>query len=254
MRAYPMKTWRLASHHLRIVLGVSLSLCLQSVPTGPLYSIALAAGTPQTKSQAGPPPAARLATVDCQECRFAISTTLPSYSIFFEIREVENNRKVIEALRVTREDRPSWEQILPVPLRGWDSFLKEEEIDIGVDDVNFDGYNDIFLLTGPTAQNSAYDYWLFDPVREEFVYLGKYPEFRLDRKKHALFTHETGGHAGLIHRDKEYQYIRGKLTLVRYVNQESTKESGVYRRSTHILKGGKLRLVKTELIKVPEMK
>ena len=251
MQAHPKKRTSLPCRFLCVILGMFLSLWFQSTSASPLCAVVLAAGTSQ---KVGPPPAARLATADCQECKFSIGTALPPYSVSFKIREVEGSKKVIEALRVTREDKAGWEQILTVPLKEWDSFPKDAEFSVGVDDLNFDGYNDIFLLTGLAAHNSAFDYWLFEPSGEEFIYLGKYPEFRIDTKRQTLRTHETGGRAGLVYRDKEYRYIKGKLTLVRHVDQDETDRLEIFRRKTYRLKDGKLRLIKTELIRVPGAK
>lgn len=198
------------------------------------------------------PPSENLLTVSCDPCRFRIAQTLAPYSIRFKLQSVPNDRRVVEALQVFRDDKPDWTQFLTVhdmsPVR------TNDEIFIGVADINFDGYNDLLLATSRGAANTYADYWLFVPSKQEFNYLGNYPIFTIDSGQHRLSTYERGGYGGMIYQANYYRFVNGVLTLVESDKQEATDQEGVYRKSIFRLKDKELRLIKKEIIKAPPPK
>lgn len=76
-------------------------------------------------------------------------------------------------------------------------------------DINFDGYNDIFLETlhGATGNESGC-VWLYNPTAEHFEYSKEFSSlssFSLDPGRKIIFTFATGGMLGLVHNAKEFR-------------------------------------------------
>ena len=210
-------------------------------------------GLPLARSQMGSstaaPPAENLSLPSCDPCKFKIAQALAPYSVRFILKNVQNDRRVIEALQVFRDDAPGWTQSLPVhdmtPVRQNDEFF------IATADINFDGYNDLLLATSRGVANTYADYWLFVPSTAEFSSLGNYPIFTVNSDKRLLSTYERGGDGGMIYQANQYRFVDGELTLIESEKQERTDREGIYRKSLFQLKDGKLQIVKRELIKAP---
>jgi hypothetical protein len=185
----------------------------------------------------------------CDPCTFYAREGSPPYSIRFVVEDLPDQTRAVRELKVTREDKPGWQQMLPVhrmaPLPGHKKFF------IGVADVDFDGNNDLYLATSRGAANTYADYWLFVPSKEELSYLGNYPFFTVDAATSSLSTFERGGHGGMIYKKSSYRFIQGALTLVESEVQEQTGREGVYRKKLFRLERGSLRLVKTETVSAP---
>jgi len=233
---------------LAVLLLVGLRLAgAQTLPNNP------SPATVQSPSGAGvpgastPPPAENLSTANCNPCRFKIAETLAPYLVHFQFQSFPNDDQVIESLQVSRDDKPGWSQSLPV--HNMDPTSKGEEFFIGSADINFDGYNDLFLVTRRGVANAYADYWLFAPAKEDFTYLGNYPIFTVDSSKRQLSTYERGGHGGLIYQANHYRFINGVLTPTASEKQEATDRQGLYRKSVYQYKDGKLRLIKKETIR-----
>jgi hypothetical protein len=229
---------------LLVVLRLACAQTLASDPSPSTVQPSAGAGV----SDAGmAPPAENMSTTLCDPCRFKIAETLAAYLVRFQLQSLPNDEQIIQALHISRDDRPGWSQSLPV--HDMDPTGTEEEVFIGSADINFDGYNDLFLITGHGVANAYADYWLFAPATEDFAYLGNYPIFTIDSTKRQLSTHERGGHGGLIYQANHYRFIKGVLTPTAVEKQEATQQQGVYRKSIYQYKDGKLRLIKKETIR-----
>jgi len=197
----------------------------------------------------GPSSKAFANVTTCDPCTFYARGGSPPYSIRFVVEDLPDQTRAVRELKVTREDKPGWQQMLPVhrmaPLPGHKKFF------IGVADVDFDGNNDLYLATSRGAANTYADYWLFVPSKEELSYLGNYPFFTVDAATSSLSTFERGGHGGMIYKKSAYRFIQGTLTLVESEAQEQTAREGVYRKKLFRLERGSLRLVKTETVSAP---
>lgn len=195
------------------------------------------------------PPPKSLLTVICDPCRFEIAQTLTTYSIRLKFQDLPNDRRVVEALQVFRDDKSDWTQSLTV--HDMTPVTKGDEVFIGTSDLNFDGYNDLLFATSRGTANTYADYWLFAPSKQEFDYLGNYPIFTIDADQHRLSTYERGGYGGMIYQANHYCFVNGVLILVESEKQEATKQEGVYQKSIFRLQGGELRLLKRERVKAP---
>ncbi|MEW6381868.1 MAG: hypothetical protein AB1611_20015 [bacterium] len=198
------------------------------------------------------PPSENLLTVSCDPCRFKIAQRLDPFAVRFKLKNLPDDRRVVESLQVSRDDKPGWTQVLAV--HDMTPVGKNDEVFIGTADINFDGYNDLLFATSLGTANTYADYWLYVPSKQEFDYLGNYPVFTVDSGKHRLSTYERGGHGGMIYQANHYNFVNGVLKLVESEKQVATDQEGVYQKSIFQLKNGKLSLIKKETIKAPPQK
>ena len=231
------------------VAAMSVAAC-RNAP-GSNASTAQTAGRAAAAAASGETPEAQALLVEsCGPCTVKIGRNLPDYAVTFTVRELPDGRRTVDALQVSRTDRAGSAQSLPVhtmtPVAKGDDFF------LGADDINFDGYNDLYFATSRGVANTYADYWLFDPARGTLSYLGSYPIFKVDAPTRELSTYERGGDAGMIYTSKRYAFIDGKLTVIASEEQEKTAQDGVYRKSVFQLRDGQLALVKRENVRPPK--
>jgi hypothetical protein len=217
-----------------------------------------ASRAPEQSGRGSPPATASPATVltqsslveDCTPCTFNVGPSLADFRVTFKIRELPDGRRVVDSLEISRTDRPDRSQSLPV--HDMTPTAKGDDFFIGTDDINFDGYRDLSFATSRGVANTYSDYWLFDPAKSEFVYLGKYPVFKVDAQRRELSTYERGGDGGMIYTSERYAIENGKPVLMASETQEKTGQEGVYKRSVSERRAGKMEIVKTESVRPPK--
>jgi hypothetical protein len=122
--------------------------------------------------------------------------------------ESGNPQSTIEEVQVFRGDGPgAWQTLegcqwagMEVPPRGVE-WLRAE-------DMNFDGYKDIYILTnwGATGFESGC-IWLYDPASGKFVFSREFSElstFQLDPQANTITTHGCGGMACAVFHAGKY--------------------------------------------------
>jgi len=127
-------------------------------------------------------------------------------------------------------------------------FAKELE----VVDVNFDGYADLKIYSGESANgmNTGYRFYVFQPDSGSFRFdehltevLGCNPI--IDTKEKIITTGGSNGCVGMCYSNDTYKFIRGKLTLIEEEKQEWTDDnSGRYVRTLEKLQNGIMKVVK----------
>lgn len=150
---------------------------------------------------------------------------------------------VVKSIVVTRlKDRKQTQIIVPgenYPACG----LPKEQIFI-IEDINFDGYNDIRLLQFlPAAPNLPYYYWTYNPTTQNFqqqkaLEVITSPEF--DPKKKLIYSFWRSGCCDHGHRT--YKYIHGKPMIIE--ETEVKEEDGKVITTFKNLVNGKMKLVK----------
>jgi hypothetical protein len=85
-------------------------------------------------------------------------------------------------------------------------------------DMNFDGYNDIYLLLNWGATGNQYGCaWLFDPANGRFEFSKEFsdlPRFQLDPATKTILTFDKGGMAGMIYFAQKYKVEGNRLELI----------------------------------------
>ena len=156
--------------------------------------------------------------------------------------------RVVGDVVVRRPDRPGWSQHLTAPEMptafGADSFYVTGE------DVNFDGVNDLALLTSKGAANAYASYWIYRAQADSFAYLGNYPAFSRDTVAHELSTYERGGEGGQLYERRRYRFAGDTLAVLEIEKQEATSRPGSYRKTLSRLEGGTLRVVRVDTVVV----
>jgi hypothetical protein len=155
---------------------------------------------------------------------------------------------VVKSIVVTRlKDGKQIQTIIPgenYPRCG----LPQDQIFI-VEDINFDGYNDIRLLQFlPAAPNLPYYYWTYNPATQRFQRQKALEEITspdFDPKKKLIYSFWRGSCCD--HGLSTYRYINGKPTLIE--ESEVKEEDGRVISTIKKLVNGKMKLVKKTIEK-----
>lgn len=182
----------------------------------------------------------------CRPCTFSVGGDAGVYSFTFELKSVPHGR-VVEAIDVVKDSKT----LQRLQVSGMEPVDKDEQFFFGGVDLNFDGYADLMLITRKGVANAYAMYWLFDPKAGAFTELGTHPVFRIDAEKHRLSTYERGGSGGMIHEEKQYGFVDGKLVLMREEKQSATARPGVFRKVVRELKGGVMETVESKDVRAP---
>ncbi|MGD0841312.1 MAG: hypothetical protein ABSA32_09170 [Candidatus Acidiferrales bacterium] len=70
------------------------------------------------------------------------------------------------------------------------------------EDINFDGYQDLYLMTTSGGGNQGGCVWLFNPKTRRFDYSEEFSELdgaRLDPATKTIFSYHNGGMGGVVH-------------------------------------------------------
>jgi hypothetical protein len=181
------------------------------------------------------------------ECRVLVHVSLPAY-VFHLVADSENHVRSIELRDGTRTIQTLAIDVndFEPPYRGADFF--------GAEDVDFDGYQDIKLLSwwGVTG-NKGYIWWLFDPKKRVFVRndaLRGLSNPVLDPVAKTIETSGVGGMAGRIYRKSTYQ-LDGKGVLVETRNEYQDWDAArkCFVRIVSERKNGRLQVVSREYVK-----
>ncbi|HEY4479581.1 MAG TPA: hypothetical protein VI981_04490 [Candidatus Paceibacterota bacterium] len=127
---------------------------------------------------------------------------------------------------------------------------------IDVDDINFDGKNDLRIVqsTGVTG-NVYYLFYVFNPKLSSFEYSEEFsqlPNYARDPEKKIITTHINTGAAGAAFVEETYEVKNDTLVLVRYVEQRVHPDYGdSFLKTTKVLRGGEMIIEKEERVLAP---
>jgi hypothetical protein len=179
-------------------------------------------------------------------CHFNIHSSLPVYNFYLK-GNVEYN--TFDQIEITK---------------GIESELLVQKLEVGMgeppyrdakffvaEDMNFDGYKDIKLMSfwGATG-NTGYTYWLFDSSKNLFVEnkdLSSLSNPKPDVGTKTIATHSVGGMAGCIYNNGTYKFDEsGKLILIHDEKQDWIEASKSFLKTISELKNSKM-VVSTEV-------
>jgi hypothetical protein len=179
-------------------------------------------------------------------CHYRISPELPLF--IFHFSGTPDN--TLGELEITEE--PSTTVVQTIEASDWGMILSESELIKNLltpVDANFDGYKDLQILSNCGATgNCSYDFFLYDPVTNQFVHNELLsnnlcsPEF--DAKKKQITTHSNSSASDW--ENDVYQYQDGHYTLIRREISAWDRKTETVTVSTYELRNGKMELVNSE--------
>lgn len=179
-------------------------------------------------------------------CHYRISPDLPLFTFHF----LGMPDDTLGELEITEE--PSTTVVQTIEASDWGMMSSESELIKNLltpVDANFDGFQDLQILStcGATG-NCSYDFFLYDPVTNQFVhndFLSNNlcsPEFNAKTKQ--ITTHSNGSASDW--QNETYQYEDGHYTLIRQEISAWDRKTETATVSTYELRNGKMELVNSE--------
>jgi hypothetical protein len=171
-------------------------------------------------------------------CKYMINPGLPVFDFNF----IGQPDDMLEKIEVTEEG--SAKIIQTLNFSGGTEFIGANSSGnnlLAAVDANYDGYQDLEILNN-CGQNCSYDFYLYDPVKREFVeneFLEGFgnPEFDLAKKQIAGSWTLS---AGEYYQDT-YQFFDGQYFLIQSIVSTDTEITS----STYSIIDGKSRLIKS---------
>jgi hypothetical protein len=181
----------------------------------------------------------------CDPCTIILRDGAPPADFRFELETVPQGR-VVKAIVFERNGHTV--QTLNVP--SMTPLAPNESFFFGGQEINFDGWLDLLLMTERGTANAKGEYWVYDPAVDRFRDLGEFPLFQVDAVHKRLSTFVRNGPAGLDFEKREYAFERNDLIVL---SEETQKPSRSHpERYVHTLRrrsDGKLVVVLRETVK-----
>lgn len=185
---------------------------------------------------------------DCQPCSIRISPAAGVFLFRFSFSPSGAGR-VVHSIAVTPPGAQAASQTLQV--KDMMPLPPGAKVFFGAQDLNFDGYEDLMIITSHGVANAYADYWLYDPNARNFAPLGEYPVFTVDQAARRLKSYERGGSGGMIYESRQYAFLEGKLTVMRVEKQEAIEGSADFRKTVEERKDGKLVTIERLTVRSP---
>lgn len=137
-----------------------------------------------------------------EECSF--KTPLYEISVDVVTEDAGEDEKLISAVAIKNNNV---EQTLPVTEAT--SMLDGDIGYISFSDINFDGVPDLAIPTSFGTPNLYLDYWVFDPGKRKYEYVGNFPQFSIDKAEKIITTRVKESAAD--YQVTEWHWNKGKL-------------------------------------------
>jgi hypothetical protein len=135
----------------------------------------------------------------CDPCSIVLHDGTPPADFRFELETVPQGR-VMKAIVFERGGHTV--QTLNVPSMA--PLPRDQFFFLGGQEINFDGWLDLLLMTEQGSANATAEYWVYDPAADRFRDLGEFPMFRVDAVHKRLSTYVSNGPAGLDFEKRDY--------------------------------------------------
>jgi hypothetical protein len=183
----------------------------------------------------------------CDPCTIVLHDGTPPAEFRFELETVPEGR-VVKAIVFERGghtvQRLNVASMMPL--------AQDESFFFGGQEINFDGWLDLLLMTEQGSTNAKAEYWVYDPAADRFRDLGEFPMFSVDAVHKRLRTYVSNGPAGLDFEKREYTFEGKKLIVMSEETQKpAPNRLGWYVRTDRRRNDGNLVLVRRQTVKQP---
>ena len=179
---------------------------------------------------------------------FTLGPDAEPFQVKFEVTATSGGQ-VIRTITIAGLESPARVQHMDMP--DMEPIATDEDLVTGAQDINFDGYADLYVVTRTGASNVYATYWLFSAANHRFEPLGEFPELKVNAHRRRLASDETLGHAGREYEHRDYGFVGNRLTVLRSVRQVSTGKPGEYERVESARRNRELLVVRRERVITP---
>jgi hypothetical protein len=183
----------------------------------------------------------------CDPCTIVLHDGTPPADFRFELETVPQGR-IVKAILFERGGHNV--QKLDVP--AMTPLAQDESFFFGAQEINFDGWLDLMIMTERGSANAKAEYWVYDPAADRFRDLGEFPMFRVDAVHKRLSTYVSNGPAGIEFEKRDYAFEGSDLIVMSEETQKpSPSRPGWYVHTVRRHKDSKLVVVLRQTIKPP---
>ena len=183
----------------------------------------------------------------CDPCSIVLHNGTPAADFRFELETVQQGR-VVKVIVFERGGHT----VQRLDVSSMTPLAQDESFFFGGQDINFDGWLDLLLITQKGSTNAKAEYWLYDPAADRFRDLGEFPMFRVDALHYRLSTYVSNGPAGLDFEKRDYAFKGNYLVVMsEETRKPSSSRPGWYVHTVRRLENCKLVVVLRQTVKQP---
>lgn len=175
---------------------------------------------------ANPADSIQCTTTADKPCQLVLKEGEPAWTISFTSASVSADEQVIKQISLTSPDDKPVHHTLVIPEMM--PIFKDDTVSLYAQDLNQDGFRDIWFVTEQGTANSYAIYWLYVSEQNKFVSLGKHPWLKLDAGNQTLQSYERHGHGGRIYTESLYRIENKTLTLIKQEQQTWDSRNNKY--------------------------
>tara|TARA_R110002073_G_scaffold323254_1_gene500530 strand:+ start:462 stop:1103 length:642 start_codon:yes stop_codon:yes gene_type:complete len=161
-------------------------------------------------------------TIQCvmqpdKSCTLVLKEGAQPWLIYFNVSYVSDDEYVIK--HITLIPPGDYQTCHTLEISDMAPVFKEDTVLLYAQDINHDGFRDIWFVTDKGVANTYAVYWLYDSGQNKFVLLDKYPWLMLNTDQQTLQSFERHGHGGRIYTKNLYRFENQTLILIEQEKQ-----------------------------------
>ena len=169
---------------------------------------------------------------ECSPCKIKLAAGSDPIYIFSEFENVNDSHRKLISLKLKSSSNIL---IQKLTVSSSDEMQNNDYIFIGSVDLNFDGFNDLYLINDSSKISKAADYWIYNKADKHYIFLGNFPIFKINQENGYLISKEVmdeNQHRMITNTYffKGYELILQEQLEVKKLNQHGSKVEILRRR------------------------
>jgi len=159
---------------------------------------------------------------ECSPCSVKPAPGAQRLYIYSKFEKVDNSHRKLNALSIKDADKITLQHLETVNSK---VIRNSDYLFIGMEDINLDGFRDIYVITDSDKAPKLADYWIYNNTLSRYVFLGEFPVFKVNKENSSLITSQTIGenqHSLIIN---TYQFEGQKLVLLEQIERIKSDQS-----------------------------
>lgn len=125
---------------------------------------------------------------ECSPCSVKLAVGAQRLYIYSKFEKVNHSHRKLRTLSIKNADKTTLQHLEIVNSR---VVRNNDYLFIGMNDINLDGYRDLYVITDSDVSPKLADYWIYSHPSRRYVFLGEFPIFKINKDNNNLTTSRT---------------------------------------------------------------
>jgi len=159
---------------------------------------------------------------ECSPCSVKLAAGAQRLYIYSKFEKVNHSHRKLHTLSIKNADKITLQHLEIVNSR---VVRNSDYLFIGMNDINLDGFRDLYVITDSDKAPKLADYWIYNYTRNRYVFLGEFPIFKINKENGSLITNQTIGENQQSLIINTYQFEGQKLVLLEQIERIQSDQS-----------------------------